>query len=303
MIDTILKFKKTALFIGLVLLVVVIVIVVRAFQTPTLAGGSINLFNTTFLDAVSKQVLGGLGGMQQSPIVSTEDLGEISPLAGMVTIEKDAFTVRDRTAETEYLTLRASVRNAQPINISNWSLQSLVSDTWIGLPQGAANFHAGVVNEIDDIYLNPGEKAIVATAISPVGVSFRVNDCSGFLSSMQQFTPSLHTSCVNPTLLFPATVENIKKYGDACLTIVANLPACTYVSSEALAQVSTECKAALQDTFTYNSCVALRQNDKDFWRAREWRIFLNQNKRLWKDSYEVIRLLDDHNRTVDVFAY
>jgi len=303
MIDMILKFKKTVLVVGIVLLLAIIFIVVRAFQTPTLAGGSITLFNTTFMDAVSKQVLSGLGGVQQSPIVNMDDLGEISPLAGMVRIDQDAFTIRGSTAETEYLVLRASLRNAQPVNISNWSLQSLVSDTWIGLPQGTDHFNAGVVNEVDDIYLKPGEKAIVATTVSPVGVSFRVNECSGFLSSTQRFTPSLRTSCVNPALLFPATVENIKKYGDACLTTVANMPTCTYPSPQSLAHVSAECKRALQNTFTYNSCVALRQNDKDFWRAREWRIFLNQHGRLWKDSYEVIRLLDEHNRTVDVFAY
>lgn len=298
--------NKLYIFLGAAVIIIAIWLVVVAFQSasPRISTG---LFQTDFLTSISRQVTSGLSfGTETSvPEVSLEELGEISPLAGMVTIEKDVLAIRDSAVANEYITISAHRRNANPINISNWSLQSMISDTWIGLPQGASTYVAGSVNEIGDIYLAPGESAVVATAASPVGVSFKVNACSGYLGSTQTFTPRLTSECVAPRAVVPPTVENIKLYGDACMQIVDNLPRCTYITNHihGFANISSACKAEIQPRFTYNGCVGDMETNKDFFAAKEWRIFLNQPRRAWKDSYEVIRLLDDQNRTVDVFSY
>lgn len=88
-----------------------------------------------------------------------------------------------------------------------------------------------------------------------------------------------------------------------CIALAENTPACTYITGTQLYGAGAGCREALQEKLTYNACVTARFSDKDFDRAHEWRVYLNQPRRLWKNSYEVIRLLDDQYRTVDVFTY
>jgi hypothetical protein len=182
----------------------------------------------------------------------------------------------------------------------------MISGVWIGIPQGVERYVAGEVNELQDIYLRPGERAIVATKQSPVGVSFRVNRCSGFLSDTQQFEPILRTTCINPRDVVPPTIASIKEYGDACVRFAENFSRCSYVRSSDVddyPNLSQACIERIQPRLTYNYCTSVLGDDASFFDAAEWRIFLNQDEAVWRDSYEVIRLLDEKNRTVDVVSY
>tara|TARA_B100000745_G_scaffold53689_2_gene31885 strand:+ start:4700 stop:5602 length:903 start_codon:yes stop_codon:yes gene_type:complete len=299
---------KTKLLLGALILITIgmVFMLVAAFKNNP-QQGSLNLFQQNFLSAISQQVTGNLALTQiKSPAqVSLEDLGEISPVAGMVTIVQDVLTIRESDLEYEYIEIRANKRNAQPINISNWSIQSMVSDSWVSIPQGTRTYTAGVVNDIADIYLNPGESAIIATKVSPIGVSFRENSCSGFLGSTQKFVPALRSSCIDPQSVLTPTIDTIKKYGDACIAFVENMRACTYASSDmpGVENLSDACLEYIQPLFTYNGCVDRLGETDSFYDGKKWRIFLGQSERLWKDNYEVIRLLDEDKRTVDVFNY
>jgi len=237
--------------------------------------------------------------------VSLDELGDFSPASGLVTISKRGDSLSTADINYEYIIITANADNAQPVNISNWSLQSMISDEWIGLPQGVDSYVAGEVNEVGDIYLRPGEEAIVATKKSPVGVSFRVNQCSGYLSSTQTFEPAISKQCVDPKDIVPATIENLKLYGDECVTFAQNLNRCTYVTSSTRGYdtLSPACLAYIQPRLTYNYCVEQHVHDADFYKAKEWRIFLNQDHILWRENYEVIRLLDEQFRTIDVITY
>ncbi len=237
--------------------------------------------------------------------VDMEALGELSPIVGLVEIEKKPASLRTNDLKAEYLVLYANPNNARPINISNWSLQSMVSDEWIGLPQGVEVFAVGEVNELQDIYLRPGERAIIATRRSPVGLSFHVNRCSGFLEDTQDFQPPLRTRCIVPTELLPATVENIRTYGDECVTFTHNLRSCTYVTADTrgVDTLSQACRDRIQPRLTQNYCTSIHASDADFYAPREWRIFLNQDAPLWREDYEVVRLLDEEHRTIDVINY
>ncbi len=299
--------KSKLLITALILIAIgMVFMLVTAFRSDT-QQGSLNLLQQDFLSAISSQITSGLGLSQTKSAaqVSLEDLGEISPVAGMVTITQDAFTVRDSDLDYEHIEIRAHRKNAQPINISGWSVQSMISDAWVTIPKGTAEYTAGVVNGTSDIYLNPGESAIIATKASPVGVSFRENTCSGFLGSAQKFVPTLTSTCVAPQAILTPTIENIRKYGDACISFVENMRSCTYVSSDSpgFDSVSPVCKEYIQPLFTYNGCVDLLRDTDDFYSKSQWRIFLGQSSRIWKDNYEVIRLLDENKRTVDVFNY
>ena len=274
-------------------------------DTPEIS--SVTFFEPDFMSNLSRQVTGGLSLVDYtSPAqVTLEELGELSPVVGMVEIEKDPDNAKTNELESEYIRIRALSTNAQPINISNWSVQSMVSDAWIGIPQGAELYAAGEVNELEDIYLYPGDSAIIASRRSPVGVSFRVNRCSGFLADTQHFEPRLRTSCLQPFDVIPPTVDNIKSYGNECVQFAENLGQCRYVTSDHpnFDALSSECQEFIQPRFTYNFCTGVYANDPNFFTPQEWRIFLNQDNVLWQENYEVIRILDEHNRTVDVLTY
>jgi len=299
--------QKILIISGVVITIIAIVIGVIALKKDKTGGASLFL-NRTFISALSSQVVGGLptiGGTAPAE-VTQKDLGEISPFARKVFIVKDSLSsVKNTSLESEYIEIRANKNNTLPIDISNWSLQSMVSGVWIGIPQGVNSFEAGTVNKLSDIYLKPGDTAFISSGESPVGYSFRVNNCSGFLSATQDFVPYLSSSCVNPAQLLPPTIKNIKTFGDSCISFAAKFNSCTYLipSTPGFQSLSASCREYLQPRLTYNYCKTQKENDSSFYDAQEWRVFLNQKKTLWKNQYEVIRLLDDKNRTVDVINY
>lgn len=298
---------KKIVFAVLVLIAVIILWqVFKAFQQQPEETNE-RLFETDFMSAISQQVTSGLALTDEtSPAqVDIDELGEFSPVAGMVEIVSESETVSTEDVADEYIAIRAKETNAEPINISDWSLQSMISDIWIGLPQGTEIYVSGDVNEVNDIYLRPGETAIIATRRSPVGVSFRVNQCSGFLSETQEFNPRLRTQCINPRDLLPPTIDNIRDYGASCVEFVENMPSCTYVTSsiEGFGNLPQECLSFIQPRLTNNFCNGVFAPEETFYDAREWRIFLNQTDTLWRENYEVIRLLDEKHRTVDVLNY
>ena len=112
------------------------------------------IFQGDFLTSIAQQLTSGLpsSSTQNSAQVHIDELGEFSPVASMVTIVKDADSISVSDVSHEYIEIRADATNVQPINISGWSLQSMISDTWIGLPRGAESFVIGEINDVQDIY-------------------------------------------------------------------------------------------------------------------------------------------------------
>ena len=298
---------KRILYIGAILLALFMLWVAFKALVSNNDTTSRNFFQTDFLSAISEQVVGPLDGSanERDPFVNTEELGEFSPLMGLVNITSASTHAASQDVASEYIEIQAAESNAAPINISDWSIQSLVTGTWYGIPKGTETYISGEVNTVDDIFLNPGEKAIIATRPSPVGVSFRANACSGFLNTTQPFTPTLRTSCVEPEDILPPTIQNIQTYGDACIAFVENFPRCSYLTAadRDYDALSDTCRAHIQPRLTYNFCVGNKQNDADFHKPNHWRIFLESTEPLWKERLEVIRILDERNRTVDVLSY
>ncbi|MAZ67229.1 hypothetical protein CL652_00465 [bacterium] len=301
-------FKKSLFLILIVTAFIVLWTVFQYSQVTSSENSATQLFQMDFVSAISEQVTGSLSLIDSTSKaqVRLEELGELSPVTGMVEIQKrDIESLKMQELEYQYIEIRAKETNAQPINISNWSIQSMISDTWIGIPQGVERYVAGEVNELQDIYLRPGDRALIATKQSPVGVSFRVNRCSGFLGTTQTFEPSLRTACINPRDILPPTIDNLKEYGAECVRFAENFDRCSYVTdnTRGYSNLSQACLDRIQPRLTYNYCIEAQGNDEDFFNPGEWRIFLNQDGVAWRDSYEVVRLLDENNRTVDVVTY
>ena len=227
--------------------------------------------------------------------------GTPSPYAGKIGIAQDAFGVRSSNPRDEYLQIAANSGNGEPIDIAGWSLESALSGTRIQIPPAASPYIEGSANILGPVLLEPGAVAHVTTAVSPVGVSFRENICSGYLNQGRSFDPTLQEACPSPSQEIPLTAENLHMYGDACFDIINGTSQCR--TPQNLPQsVSPACRTVLADALSYNGCMS-RNRFRSGFHGSTWRVYLGSSRELWRDSHDVIRLLDAQGRTVSVFTY
>jgi hypothetical protein len=66
--------------------------------------------------------------------------------------------------------------------------------------------------------------------------------------------------------------------------------------------LSLTCQNFLNTHLNYNGCLTYHQNDPDF-AGTTWYIYLGLTQHLWRQTHEVVELLDPEGRTVDAFTY
>lgn len=224
--------------------------------------------------------------------------GERSQYAGVITLKNG--NVLSDSPDTEYLVIEAGNALAGSVNITGWSLQSMTTRFRMTLPAAAQPFRQGVVNQVKPVLLTSGGSVIVTTGMSPIGVSFRENGCTGYLAQTQTFVPALSNSCARPTELLPRSAYNEAQYGLSCIEAVERLAPCTY-PIELPRDITYQCRAALVHTFSYAGCTAVYGGDTS--RLGPWRLYLALGNEIWKNTHDTIRLLDDRGRTVTTFSY
>jgi hypothetical protein len=229
-----------------------------------------------------------------------KNFGNPSPYRGKVSFAYN--TAKSSSASAEYLTLQADYRNTAPVPLNGWSIQSAVTGLRVGIPPGAQMFVSGTLNSVAAVSLDPGASAIALTAASPVGVSFRENRCTGYLGELQTFTPELQRNCPTAQEELPLNAQNIQTYGDECVDYVKSIPRCHFPGTDPNTTMSQSCKNFLLNRLTYNGCVYAHRGDLDFY-GKDWRLYLGSGAHLWRDTHDVIRLLDAEGRTVDVLTY
>jgi len=232
-------------------------------------------------------------------IEEAKTFGDPSPYRGQVHLEQGGAEENDPSAE--YVILEAASSNTAPISLRGWSVQSALTGLRGYVPRGAHPFLMGAVNTQSDVYLDPGGLAIVNSGTSPAGTSFRENLCTGYLAELQPFTPSLTRSCPSPKDSFAFTPENIQNYGESCYDFVQTLSSCTF-PREVPANLSPACHTFLANNFSYNGCVQNYRHTSGF-SGDEWRLYLDAHGELWRNSHDIIRLLDAEGRTVDYISY
>ncbi|MEK7133794.1 MAG: hypothetical protein AAB804_01850 [Patescibacteria group bacterium] len=232
-------------------------------------------------------------------IAKAQTFGDPSPYVGKVMITDSNATESDTAGE--YVGLAAPPNNSVPISLAGWFLQSAVSGLRVNIPLGAPHFMLGVVNNVQSISLEPGASATVLTGTSPVGTSFQENICTGYLNELQSFTPELSAECPSPSEAMPVTADNIRIYGDNCIDYIRTLQSCHFPPTVP-ATLSPACRSFIANNFSYNGCTNIHRNDPTF-RLPSWRVYLGFRTELWRNTHDVIRLLDDQGQIVDVFTY
>lgn len=227
-------------------------------------------------------------------------LGDPSPYAGDVTLRAYGSAPTADSAG-EYLALEASPGNTSPVSILGWSLQSAVTGIRVPLPEATPLLIAGTVNTLEPVSLTPGAQAIVFSGVSPVGGSFRENLCSPYLGRLQTFVPQLAGTCPSPADDMPLTAEYISTYGGNCIDYVRSIPSCE-LPRDLPPTLSDACRSFILTRQSYNGCVNAHQDDPSF-AQNAWRLYIGAGRELWLNDHDVIRLLDEESRVVDVYTY
>lgn len=229
------------------------------------------------------------------------DFGETSPYWGLVTIKKSSSGPRQTTAKTEYLTLDISYKLSEPLTITGWKLQSMISNETVSIPEATKVSTSGNVNIEQPIVVSARDELYLLTGYSPIGNSFQINKCSGYFEQFQDFTPSIQKQCPLPEDEFVFAESDPLRFGDACLTYIENLDQC-HTPLEALPLgFSDSCAIFITEEINYSSCIQNHRNDDDFFEP-EWRVYLKHDQEVWNNR-DIIRLLDNNGKTVDVFSY
>lgn len=205
------------------------------------------------------------------------------------------YAAKETDPQREYIKIRASSQNNSPLRITGWSLEGKGGlDIKIG--KGAYLVYSAQVNPQEDIFLKPGEGAIVSTGESPIGTSFRLNKCTGYFEQFQDFYPSLPKEC-----LYPDEEILLPNLDDKCLDYLETLSRCEMQISIPPG-LSNACQTYINDKINYKTCVEVHKNDSDFYKP-EWRIYLGRREEIWKNKRETIVLKDENNKIIDWKSY
>jgi hypothetical protein len=238
-------------------------------------------------------------GQIEKDVHDLQTFGESSPYRGMVRLSRGHASESD--VSREYLVLTADPNVQTQLSLAGWSLQSQLTGTRIAIPLAASPMQQGIINSVQPIALRGGEEVVLVSGGSPVGVSFKENICTGYLSQMQEFEPALSNSCPAPRDAMPLTLQNLQKYGEECVDYVATIPQCNY-PSELPATLSPACRTFVANTFSHNGCVSAFRLRVPF-TLGTWRAYAGSGVELWRNTHDAIRLLDDKGRTVDALVY
>lgn len=210
-------------------------------------------------------------------------------------------STRETSPGEEYLEIKADKKNKSPMKITGWKLEGKGGlDLAIG--KGAVFIHTEANSQPqDDIYLQPGEKALITTGLSPIGTSFKVNKCVGYFNQFHEFYPDLNTEC--PTLKDEDLPINIDS-DDKCFNYIKTVPACKTIISIPYKNsgLSSSCQDYVTRNANYKSCVEKHKDDLDFY-SPEWRVYLGRSEDLWKKSRETINLYDEKDNLIDSASY
>ncbi|MBI4120862.1 MAG: hypothetical protein HY457_01225 [Parcubacteria group bacterium] len=202
--------------------------------------------------------------------------------------------------QKEYILIRASYQNKEPVTITGWQVKSILTGNVAAIGTAAYLPQPGMVNASQLVALAPGGKAYLVTGSSPIGASFRINSCIGYYEQFQDFLPPLPSECPHPKDDF----QNSGTTSDGqCLDYLETLNQCeAHVQAIPLSMTGNPvCQDFISQYVSYGGCVTLHKNETDFYK-NEWRIYFGRGQELWRDKRELLVLYDAQGRIVDSIA-
>ena len=184
-----------------------------------------------------------------------------------------------------------------PVDITGWRLAGTKGVSAV-IPKGVRLFTAGQVNQMNDIYLGKGDRAIIVSGDSPIGVSLRINACSGYLAQFQTFIPKINNICPSP--LANDTLKN-NPLNSSCLNYIDKMTSCTTPVSALPTNLGAACHEFILTHTTYNACVSDNKNSANFY-ENEWRVYLSKKEELF-GSHDTIKFYDKDDNLIGTYIY
>jgi len=242
---------------------------------------------TFYVRAKNKQ-----GYYDSSPASVSFRIG-VSPYYQKVEIRR--VYPKEDNFENDYLILRN--KDKALINITGWTIKT--KRETITVPQAIEKLRHPISSNIDsDIRLIYRDEVIISTGLSPQGVNFRTNKCTGYLDQYSQFHLSLDEDC-------PYASESECSYlSNACQDFIDDLHRCEIPDYSGDLDVSSdsECVDFLNEKFNYKQCYEDYKQDADFF-GNEWRIFLSKSIDIFDNDGDTIVLRDENGLKVNEFKY
>ncbi len=236
------------------------------------------------------------------PAVGGTVFGLASPYRNNISMSHYVSNASSSNPSSEYIELSVAQNASAPVTLTGWALESEATYNAEIIPKGTMVPTSGVVNATQDIVLQPGDRAIIISGESPVGASFRENKCIGYFSTFQKFSPPLPQNCPSASNELSSLYGTPYIHDPSCIDYVNTLSRCQVAVPPQSINLSDTCQSFLETRLNYNGCVATHKNDSDF-DGTEWRIYLGRTDHLWRAKYEIVKLLDDRGKTVDMFSY
>ena len=206
-------------------------------------------------------------------------------------------------ASSEYITISISPRAQNAIIFDGWTLRSNVTGNSVSIAKASYLPRMGAINEEQTIKAYPGDTIIVTTGKSPIGTSFRINKCTGYLSQFQSFSPRLPKQCPRPEDEIPKEYNSgPNAFNDGCLDFIENIGICRINTNPLPLNMQSQCQDFVTRKLNYNACISDHSNEPDFY-GDEWRVYLKRDAELWKSRREIIELVDPSGNVVQSVSY
>ena len=142
----------------------------------------------------------------------------------------------------------------------------------------------------------PKGKLTIYAGKSPVGYSFRINQCVGYLNQNFKFIPALPNYCFKET-----NINETRKFSAYCQKIISQASSCKEPNLNDVL-IDNECRQYLSERFSYSQCVIRNSNFFDFFRD-EWMGYLDQPKEIFANDHDEVYLRDPDGLVVDRYKY
>ncbi len=93
-----------------------------------------------------------------------------------------------------YIILDFPPSNSRPLNLASATLRGLFG-AGVAISRAANLPYQGKINQQTDIVMPAGSRALIIDGESPICVSFRVNNCFGYLTQFQEYLPPISVNC------------------------------------------------------------------------------------------------------------
>lgn len=198
----------------------------------------------------------------------------------------------------EYLEVYVLPTSKNAINLTGWMIKGVIDAEARTVGNGVYSFSQGKVNKEENIWIYPGEKAFIIPGESPVGVSFKLNKCIGYLEQFQVFIPHLPQSCPQ----FGIDGQIPLGTDTECGLFIRSIPRCNAYIKSFPSSVLQTCSQLITKRLNYNSCVSEHVRDADF-RKGEWRVYLGGSDTFGSKNGDLINIFDADNRQIDSIFY